>query len=286
MTARGSVARTAALSPGRAASGRSCPAQRGRPASSSSVGATSARTPSRSARPVDGAADEHERHRVQRVGGDRVAVGVAHRVGVAVVGGDREQRARAVGSPASTAVERGDDPAEAARRSSSSAATVASQTPVWPTMSGFAKFATMKSYASDADRLDERVGDAGGAHLGLRGRRSRPSGSGSRRRSSPGNGASRPPLKKYVTWAYFSVSATWNWRQPASRERLRQRAGAPRAGTRPRPAGPPRTRSSSRRAGRRGRAAGRRRPVEAVEACRRRARGSAGAPDRRGSWRG
>ena len=26
---------------------------------------------------------------------------------------------------------------------------VASQTPVWPTMSGFAKFATMKSYAAD-----------------------------------------------------------------------------------------------------------------------------------------
>ena len=25
-----------------------------------------------------------------------------------------------------------------------------------------------------------------------------------------------PPLKKYVTCAYFSVSATWNWRQPAS----------------------------------------------------------------------
>ena len=33
-------------------------------------------------------------------------------------------------------------------------------------------------------------------------------------RSSPGQAASTPPLKKYVTWAYFSVSATWNWRQP------------------------------------------------------------------------
>ena len=30
-------------------------------------------------------------------------------------------------------------------------------------------------------------------------------------------------MKKYVTWAYFSVSATWNWRQPASRERCGQR---------------------------------------------------------------
>src|SRR6476646_4224030 len=41
-------------------------------------------------------------------------------------------------------------------------------------------------------------------------------GLGIRSRSSPGQGASRPPLKKYVTCAYFSVSATWNWRQPAS----------------------------------------------------------------------
>src|SRR5690349_6237878 len=41
-------------------------------------------------------------------------------------------------------------------------------------------------------------------------------GLGTRRRSSPGQAASTPPLKKYVTWAYFSVSATWNWRQPAS----------------------------------------------------------------------
>src|SRR3954465_4442563 len=35
-------------------------------------------------------------------------------------------------------------------------------------------------------------------------------------RSSPGHGASTPPLKKYVTWAYFSVSATWNCDQPCS----------------------------------------------------------------------
>ena len=27
-------------------------------------------------------------------------------------------------------------------------------------------------------------------------------------RSSPGYGSSTPPLKKYVTWAYFSVSAS------------------------------------------------------------------------------
>src|SRR5206468_7199708 len=40
-------------------------------------------------------------------------------------------------------------------------------------------------------------------------------GLGTSRRSSPGQGVSTPPLKKYVTCAYFSVSATWNWRQPA-----------------------------------------------------------------------
>ena len=41
-------------------------------------------------------------------------------------------------------------------------------------------------------------------------------GLGTRIRSSFGNGASRPPFRKYVTCAYFSVSATWSWRQPAS----------------------------------------------------------------------
>ena len=41
-------------------------------------------------------------------------------------------------------------------------------------------------------------------------------GLGTRTRSSLGNGASRPPLRKYVTCAYFSVSATWSCRQPAS----------------------------------------------------------------------
>ena len=33
-------------------------------------------------------------------------------------------------------------------------------------------------------------------------------------RSSPGNTSSRPPLKKKVTWAYFSVSARRNWLRP------------------------------------------------------------------------
>ena len=35
-------------------------------------------------------------------------------------------------------------------------------------------------------------------------------------RVSPGHSSSTPPLKKYVTCAYFSVSATWSWRAPAA----------------------------------------------------------------------
>src|SRR5438045_3117810 len=38
---------------------------------------------------------------------------------------------------------------------------------------------------------------------------------GTRRRSSPGKGVSMPPLKKYVTCAYFSVSAVRNIVRPA-----------------------------------------------------------------------
>jgi len=34
-------------------------------------------------------------------------------------------------------------------------------------------------------------------------------------RCSPGNSFSSPPLKKYVTCAYFSVSAMRSWRTPA-----------------------------------------------------------------------
>ena len=40
-------------------------------------------------------------------------------------------------------------------------------------------------------------------------------GDGTRIRSSPGNTVSRPPLKKNVTCAYFSVSAMRSWVSPA-----------------------------------------------------------------------
>src|SRR3972149_3421185 len=39
-------------------------------------------------------------------------------------------------------------------------------------------------------------------------------GDGIRKRSSPGKDFSSPPLKKYVTWAYFSVSAILNCFRP------------------------------------------------------------------------
>ena len=66
-------------------------------------------------------------------------------VGVAVVGGDDEQGPGRVGVARVRRLERGDDPAKARIDRLGSAATVASQTPVWPTMSGFAKFATIRS---------------------------------------------------------------------------------------------------------------------------------------------
>ena len=43
-----------------------------------------------------------------------------------------------------------------------------------------------------------------------------PFGDGTRTSVSPGNGWFSPPLKKNVTWAYFSLSAQWNCRSPAS----------------------------------------------------------------------
>ena len=44
-------------------------------------------------------------------------------------------------------------------------------------------------------------------------------------RFSPGHASSTPPLKKYVTCAYFSVSAAWSCRSPALRDDLGERLG-------------------------------------------------------------
>ena len=80
-----------------------------------------------------------------------------------------------------------------------------------------------------------------------RGRRPRPPtspacGRSSARRAGSGRGSgprpatrsSRPPLKKYVTWAYFSVSATWSCFSPLLGEHLGERRTArPAPRTRP-----------------------------------------------------
>ena len=176
------------------------------PSSASAVGATSARIPSPSSASAPGGDDE--RHRVERVRGVGRAVLLEHLVGVAVVGGDDAR--------AALGVDRLDDPAEA--------------------------------LVDGLDRRDRRLDHAGVAdHVGVgevddREARSpaRPSGAGTprspRARSSPAcgrtsgrraatapsraprpsYGSSSPPLKKYVTCGYFSVSATCSCARPAS----------------------------------------------------------------------
>ena len=65
-------------------------------------------------------------------------------------------------------------------------------------------------------------------------------------RVSPGHSPRRPPLKKYVTCAYFSVSATWSWRAPCGGEHLGERVVRPPARrTRPGSRGPRGSASSS-----------------------------------------
>ena len=67
------------------------PSPGGKPTSSSSVGATSASTPSCKRAAFDRSADEEQRYRVERVGRHGSAVFVTHLVGVAVVGRDAQQ---------------------------------------------------------------------------------------------------------------------------------------------------------------------------------------------------
>src|SRR6185369_10756636 len=123
------------------------PAQRGRPASSSRVGATSARTPSWSVRPAT--------DRPRRTNGTGLSEW-------AVTGWPSALRitsalpwsaviASRLPGPAGWAASRASTAATIRARQPSTvstARTVAAQTPVWPTMSGFAKFATIRSYAS------------------------------------------------------------------------------------------------------------------------------------------
>ena len=127
------------------------------PSISRSVGATSARIPpSRSSMPVGG---DDARHRVQRVRGVRRAVVVEHVVGVAVVGGDEQHAAGRARRPSTTSPRQ--------RSTVSIASTAAGITPVWPTMSAFAKLMIPKRGASSAHAVDERRGGLGRAHLRL-----------------------------------------------------------------------------------------------------------------------
>ncbi len=107
-----------------------------RPISSSRVGATSASRPSRS----DGRAAAHQQHR-DRVGGVRgvraAGRGVAHLLAVAVIGGDQQR--------AALLFHRGGDAAEAGIHRLHGLDR-GGRLPVWPTMSGLAKFSTIRSY--------------------------------------------------------------------------------------------------------------------------------------------
>ena len=209
------------------------------PSSSSTVGATSASTPPLAQR-QPGHGDDH-RHRVERVGRVGAAVGLEHVVGVAVVGGDQ--------AGAAGRVHRADDLAEAAVDGLDRASTAAGITPVWPTMSALAKLMIpnvgrvlrARRSTNACGRLAARSSPACGRRSGRRAARA------PARAARPRTGCSSPPLKKYVTCGYFSVSATCSWRPPRGRDHRRQRRprGA-RAGTRPGTASPPRTRSSSR----------------------------------------
>ena len=89
-------------------------------------------------------------------------------------------------------------------------------TPLCPTMSGLAKFTTAKlvAVADLGAELRRRPRPPTSPASGRSSRTSR--GLGTRIRVSPGRSASTPPLKKYVTWAYFSVSATCSCRRPCS----------------------------------------------------------------------
>ena len=78
--------------------------------------------------------------------------------------------------------------------------------PVCPTISPFAKFTTIKSYLSSFIAFTSLSFTSYALISGLRSYVAT-FGDGTKMRSSPSNGASRPPLKKNVTWAYFSVSA-------------------------------------------------------------------------------
>ena len=145
--------------------------------------------------------------------GLRVAIGVAHLLDVAVVGGDDQRPAggdRRVDDPPEAGIDdlgRGDRGVPHAGVADHVGVRVVGDDEVVARLSRWRRRA--RSVIGAGAHLRREVV---GRHLAF---------DGTRMRSSPGKGGSTPPLKKYVTWAYFSVSATWSWRLP-SREKVRR----------------------------------------------------------------
>ena len=84
-----------------------------------------------------------------------------------------------------------------------------------PPCPGWRSSPAAKSYFPESMRLHQLGGHLAARSSPASGRRSsRRAGWARGTRSSPGKTTSRPPLKKKVTCAYFSVSAVRNWRQP------------------------------------------------------------------------
>ena len=97
----------------------------------------------------------------------------------------------------------------------SMACTAASNTPVCPTMSGFAKLRTIRSYVSSLIFSITAAVTSGALISGCRSYVAT-LGDGISILSSPLFGSSTPPLKKNVTCAYFSVSAIRSCLSPRS----------------------------------------------------------------------
>ena len=97
----------------------------------------------------------------------------------------------------------------------STARTAASITPVWPTMSGLAKLMIANPGRSSRHAEENAAAASRALICGLRSYVGTSRGEGTSSRRSPSSGASSPPLKKYVTCAYFSVSATCSCEIPA-----------------------------------------------------------------------
>ena len=102
------------------------------------------------------------------------------------------------------------------RSTVSIAVTAAGITPVWPTMSAFAKLMMPKRGSSSCHARTNAAAASGALICGLWSYVGTSRGEATSSRRSPAYGVSSPPLKKYVTCGYFSVSATCSCVAPRS----------------------------------------------------------------------